>query len=121
MKVGEYCMTFVTVCADRAQMTSLCHVLVTVFPGCTIHQNRDPMRAVQRLSLQEVDAVFADEDTIFNMLDMVKKHRMTTKIWLLSRQGAALPEEIAGCYGVLSCPVTEHKMRTALQRMPQGS
>ena len=114
-------MTFVTVSINRQQLTLLSQILVTLFPGCTIHQSRDPMRAIHQLSYQEVDAVFADVDTVSNMMDMLRKPRTGAQIWLLCRQDAAVPEEFAGCYGVLSCPITEQKMRDALQRIPQAN
>ena len=113
-------MTFVTVSINRAQLTLLSQFLVTLFPGCTIHQSCDPLRAIQRVSSQEVDAVFADVDTIYNMMDMLRIKRTNTKIWLLCKQDAILPEEMADCYGVLYCPITEQKIRNALQRLPQG-
>lgn len=114
-------MTFVTISVNQEQLTTLSQLLVTLFPGCTIHQNRDPMRAVQHLSSQAIDAVFADEHTISNMMDVLQKRRMNTAVWLLCSQGVAVPEEMAGCYGVLPCPITEHKMRAALQRMSQSN
>ena len=56
-------MTFANVCVNQEQLTLLSHVLLAAFPGCTIHQSRDPKRTIQHLSNQKVDAVFADADT----------------------------------------------------------
>ena len=108
-------MTFVTVSVNREQLSLLSRLLVTLFPGCTIYQSRDPMRAIQRLPYHEVDAVFADVDTVSDMKDILDRKKMNAKIWLLSSQNVALSEEIAGCYGILSCPITEHKIRNVLQ------
>ena len=110
-------MTFVTVSVNREQLSSLSRLLVTLFPGCTIHQSRDPMRAIQRVSHKDVDAVFADVDTASDMMDLLRRRKMNTKIWLLCSPNIALPEELVGCYGVLSCPVTEHNIRNALHEM----
>ena len=106
-------MTFVTVCADRAQLTSLCHVLVTVFPGCTIHQNRDPMRAMRQLSNQKVDAVFVDADTCSGSMDILCKQNL--RLCLLCGKDAAMPEGTKGFDGVLSYPITEQNVRATVQ------
>lgn len=114
-------MTFVTVMNNCEQLALLSQLLITLIPGCTIHQSCDPMRAIQHVSCRKVDAVFADADTICDTMNMLSRQRKNAKIWLLCRQGAALPEKMAGYYGVLTYPITEKEMRTALQGMPQSS
>ncbi len=110
-------MTFVTVSNNREQLAVLSQLLVSLIPGCTIHQNCDPMRAICCLSRQKVDAVFADADICANVMDALCKQ---TQLCLLCRQDAVLPEEVAGSHDVLSYPLTEQKMRMALQRGLQG-
>lgn len=112
-KVGEYRMTFVTVCADRAQLTSLCHMLVTLFPGCTIHQNRNPVRAMRQLSDEKVDAVFVDADTYSGSMDILCKQNL--RLCLLCGKDTAMPEETKGFEGVLSYPITEQSVRATVQ------
>ena len=109
-------MTFVTACADRGQLAMLSHLLVNLFPGCTVHQSSDPVRAIQRLSCQKIDAVFADADSISNMVDLLDRRKLNTQIWLLCHCPEAIPEKIAGRYGVLAYPITEQKLRIALQK-----
>ena len=113
-------MTFVTVSINREQLTLLSQFLVTMFPGCTIHQSRDPMRVIRSLSHQKVDAVFADTDTCSNMLEILSRQNMNPQVCLLSSQSAVLPEEEASFDGVLSYPITEEKMRTTLQKISQN-
>ena len=113
-------MTFITVSDNHEQLALLSQLLVTLIPGCTIHQNSNPMRAIRCLSYQKVDAVFADADTCANAMDVLRKQKMQTPLCLLCRQGVVLPEEMACSHGVLSYPLTEQKMRTALQRGHQG-
>ena len=108
-------MTFVTVSNNREQLAVLCQLLVSLIPGCTIHQNCDPMRAICCLSRQKVDAVFADADICANVMDELRKQKIQAQLCLLCRQDVILPEEIADSHGVLSYPLTEQKMRTALQ------
>ena len=113
-------MTFVTVSVNRNQLTMLSRFLVTMFPGCTIHQSCDPMRAIRSLSCQKVDAVFTDTDSCSNMMDILSRQNMTTQVCLLSSQGAVLPEEAANFDGILSYPITEENMRTTLQKISQN-
>ena len=72
------------------------------------------MRAMQRLSCQKVDAVFADTDTISGLADFLDRRKLNTKLWLLSHHGEAIPGEITGYDGILSWPITEQKLRNAL-------
>ena len=113
-------MTFVTVSNNREQLAVLSQLLVALMPGCTIHQNCDPMRAICCLSRQKVDAVFADADLCVNVMDALRKQKIQAQLCLLCRQDVVLPEEIAGSHDVLSYPLTEQKMRMALQSGRQG-
>ena len=111
-------MTFVTVNTNREQLTLLTQFLVAVFPGCTIFQNCDPARAMRYLHSQSVDAVFADADTCVNMMDLLFRQNEKTQICLLREQDTALPDDLSGFDRVLSYPITEQKMRNALQKTP---
>ena len=113
-------MTFVTVSDNREQLAMLSRYLVAIFPGCTIYQSCDPIRAIHPLSDRKVDVVFADLDTVSNMMHLLGRQKTRAKIWLLCQEGAALPEETAVCYGVLSCPITEQKIRNALESVCQS-
>ena len=108
-------MTFVTVSNNREQLAILSQLLVTLMPGCTIHQNSNPMRAIQCLSNQKVDAVFADADTCADAMDILRKQKVQTQVCLLCRQDVDLTEEAVCPYGILSYPLTEQKMRTVLR------
>ena len=108
-------MTIVTVGNSSEQLTTLSRLLIALIPGCTIHQSCDPMRAMQHISCRKVDAVFADADTICDMMNILSRQKQNTRIWILCRQGVVLPAKMAGCCGVLPYPITEQEMRTALQ------
>ena len=108
-------MTFVTVSIHREQLTLLIQLLVAVFPGCTIHQSRDPMRAIRHLSNQKVDAVFADADICSNFMDILRSQN--SQLCLLCGKDAVLPEATKGFDGILSYPLTEQSVRTTLQRL----
>ena len=108
-------MTFVTVSNNCEQLALLSRLLITLIPGCTIHQSCDPMRAIQHVSCRKVDAMFADADTVCDMMSILSRQKKNTQIWILCRQGAALSEKTAGYDGILTYPITEQEMRTALQ------
>lgn len=114
--MGGYCVTFVTVSDNREQLALLSRLLITLIPGCTIHQNSNPMRAIWCLSHQKVDAVFADADTCANAVEVLHKQNTQAQLCFLCRQGVVLPKEFACSHSVLSYPITEQKMRTALRR-----
>ena len=57
-------MTFVTVSNNCEQLALLSQLLISLIPGCTIHQSCDPMRAIQHVSCRKVDAMFADADIV---------------------------------------------------------
>ena len=108
-------MTFVTVSIHQEQLTLLSQLLVAVFPGCTIHQNRDPVRAMRHFSNQKVDAVFADADTCSNSMDILR--RQNSQLCLLCGKDAVLPEATKGFDGILSYPLTEQSVRTTLKSL----
>ncbi len=108
-------MTFVTVSMHREQLTLLIQLLVAVFPGCTIHQSCDPMRAIRHLSNQKVDAVFVDADTCSDSMDILR--RQNTQLCLLCGRDAAMPEATKRFDGILSYPITEQSIRTTLQSL----
>lgn len=118
--MGGYCVTFVTISDNREQLAILSRLLIALIPGCTIHQNSNPMRAIRCLSHQKVDAVFADADTCANAMEILRKQKMQTQLCLLCRQGADIPEEVPYSLGVLSYPLTEQKMQSVL-RSENGS
>ena len=107
-------MTFVTVSKNYEQLAFLSHLLISLIPGCTIHRCCDPMRAIQHISSRKVDATFADADTIGDVMNLLSRQQQNTQIWILCRQDAALPKNKVG-YNVLSYPITEYKIRNALQ------
>ena len=112
-------MTFANVCVNREQLTLLSQLLLAAFPGCTIHQSRDPMRAAQRLSDHKIDAVFADADTCSDWIHSLKRHLSNTSVYLLCRQDSSLPEEAEDIHGIVTYPITEQKIQDALLNIPQ--
>ena len=112
-------MTFATVSDNRQQLLFLSHLLLSAYPGCTIHQSRDPMRAAQHLSTQDVDAVFADADTCSECICIFNKHKSHPSVYLLCRQELPPPEETEGIHGIVTYPITTQKIQIALQTTPQ--
>ena len=114
-------MTFATVCVNQEQLSLLSQLLITIFPGCTIHQNQDPIHAIRCLSKQKIDAMFADVDACTNVMDVLRKQDLNTQICFLCRQNVKIPGEITNLDEVLTYPITEQKMRTTLQRIYQNA
>ena len=112
-------MTFANVCINQERLTSLSQLLLTAFPGCTIHQSRDPMRAFQHLSSQKVDAVFADADTCSDLIHIFRKHKSNPTVLLLCPQERQSLQEAEHIHGVVRYPITKLKIQTALAARPQ--
>ena len=109
-------MTFANVSVDRKQLLLLSQLLLAVFPGCTIHQNRDPVRLMQHLTTQKVDAMFVDADMRLDWKRISQEHGSCPTIYLLSRQ--ELPLDDAGSVrGVVTYPLTKQKIQNALQNV----
>ena len=111
-------MTFANVCANQEQLTLLSQLLLTVFPGCIIHQSRDPQRTIRHLSSQKVDAVFADADTCPDLAHMLNGHTSKATVYLLCRHDTQ-PEETRGIRSIITYPITRQKIQAALQAAPQ--
>ena len=112
-------MTFANVSANRERLQSLSQLLITVFPGCVIHQSCDPVRTITHLSAQKVDAVFADEDTYPDLMRMLSGHRSKPSVYLLCRQEHISHEKAGDGGRVITYPVTGKKIQFALQTSPQ--
>ena len=112
-------MTFANVSVNREQLTLLSQLLLTAFPGCVIHQSRDPVRIIKRLSTQKVDAVFADADTYPDLMRLLNRQASKASVYLLCRQDLISPERTDGLRNVITYPVTGQKIHAALQTMPQ--
>ena len=106
-------MTFANVSVDREQLLLLSQLLLAVFPGCTIHQNRDPVRVMQHLSTQKVDAMFVDADMRLDWKGILQKHGSSPSVFLLSRQELP-PEDAGGIRGIVTYPITKQKIENAL-------
>lgn len=111
-------MTFASTSANKEQLRLLSQWLLAAFPGCTIHQSRDPMRAMQQISSGKIDAVFADADTCSACVHIFKKHKSNPAIYLLCRQDTQPPEDTGGIRGRVTDPTTKQKIQIALQGIP---
>ena len=112
-------MTFANVSVNRERVTSLSQLLLTVFPGCVIHQSCDPMRTVKHLSTQKIDAVFVDADSHHELMHLLDRYKSKAAIYLLCRHDAPPPEETDGIRSVITYPITKQKIQIALQTVPQ--
>ena len=113
-------MTFANVSVNREQVTLLSQLLLTVFPGCIIHQSCDPMRTLTHLSTQKVDAVFVDADAHPEVMRLLNRQKSKASVYLLCRHDAPPPEKTEGIRSVITYPVTRQKIHAALQTVPQG-
>ena len=113
-------MTFANVSVNRERVTSLSQLLLTVFPGCVIHQSCDPMRTVKHLSSQKIDAVFVDSDSHHELMHLLDRHQSKASIYLLCRHDAPPPEKTDGVRSIITYPITQQKIQIALQTVPQG-
>jgi hypothetical protein len=111
-------MTFANVSGNREQLTWLSQLLVAAFPGCVIHQGRDPMRAMTHLSTQKIDAVFADSDMYPDLMHLLNRQKTKASVHLLCRQDFMPPEEADGIRSVITYPITRQKLQAALQNLP---
>ena len=112
-------MTFANVCVNQEQLTLLSHLLLAAFPGCTIHQSRDPKRTIQHLSDHKVDAVFADADTCSDWIHIFRKHKSNPTVFLLCPQERQRSKETGDIHGVVMYPITTQKIQDALQTGPR--
>ena len=112
-------MTFANVSTNREQLTLLSQLLLTVFPGCVIHQSRDPVRTIKHLSTQKIDAVFADADTYPDLMRLLNRQTSKASVYLLCRQDLIPAEETGLDRNVITYPVTRQKIHEALQTVPR--
>ena len=111
-------MTFANISVNREQLTLLSQLLLTAFPGCVIHQSRDPMQTIKHLSIQKVDAVFADTDTYPDLMRLLKGQKKAS-VYLICPKNAPPPEETDGVQNIITYPVTRQKIQVALQTIPR--
>ena len=109
-------MTFANVSVNREQLTLLSQLLLTAFPGCVIHQSRDPVRTITHLSAQKVDAVFADADSYPHLMHLLNRQKSEASVYLLCRHDAP-PAETDGIRSVITYPITRHKIQVIPQFM----
>lgn len=112
-------MTFANISVSREQLTLLSQLLLAVFPGCVIHQSCDPVRTMTQLSTQKVDAVFVDEGTHSEMMQVLNRQKSKASVYLLCRHDAPPPEETDGIRNVITYPITRQKIQVALQTVPR--
>ena len=113
-------MTFANVSANREQLTWLSQLLITAFPGCVIHQSRDPMRTLTHLATQKIDAVFADPDTYPDLIHLLNKQKSKASVYLLCQHDTRSSEEMDRIQNIITYPVTGQKIHAALQTIAQG-
>ena len=111
-------MTFANVSVNREQLTLLSQLLLTAFPGCVIHQSRDPMRTIKHLSTQKVDAVFTDADTYPDLIHLLNRQKSRASVYLLCQHDSP-PEKTDGIQNIITYPVTRQKIQIALQNVPR--
>ena len=112
-------MTFANVSVNREQLSLLSQLLLTVFPGCVIHQSSSPARTMTHLSTQKVDAVFVDAATHPEMMRLLNRQKSTASVYLLCRHDSPPPEETGGIRSVITYPITRQKIQVALQTVPR--
>ena len=112
-------MTFANVSVNKQQLALLSQLLLTAFPGCTIHQSRDPMRTIQHVSSGKIDAVFADADTCADLISILRKQKLNTTVYLMCQQEVLPLDETGDIHGIVTYPITKQKIQLALQNIPR--
>ena len=112
-------MLFANVNVNREQLTLLSQLLLSAFPGCIIHQGRDPVRTITHLPSQEVDAVFVDADTHPEVMHLLNRQKSNASVYLLCRHDAPPPQETDGIRSIITYPITRKKIQVALQTVPR--
>ena len=112
-------MTFANISVNQEQLALLSQLLLTAFPGCTIHQSRNPMRTIQHLSSGKIDVVFADADTCSDWMHVFRKQQSNTPVYLLYKQEHPPSENIEGIHGVVTYPITKQKIQNAIKTIPR--
>ena len=112
-------MTFATVSINRERLTMINQSLLKGFPGCTIHQSCDLMRAMRHLTSPKVDAMFVDADTSPDLIHLLNGNITNTAVYLLCRQDLPPLEMTGGIRGIITHPITKEKIQVALQTIPQ--
>ena len=113
-------MTFTNISVDREQLTLVSQLLLAAFPGCVIHQSRDPGRAIMHLSTQKTDAVFIDADTCPDWMPLLNRQKSKAVVYLLCRHDSP-SAETGGIRNVITYPVTRQKIQAALRNIPRES
>ena len=108
-------MTFANASVNRKQLVSLSQLLLTAFPGCVIHQSRDPAQTIKHLSTQKIDAVFTDADTYPHLMRLLSTQKSNTSVYLMCPQDTPPPKETDGIRSIITYPVTQQKLQLALQ------
>ena len=111
-------MTFANVSVSREQLASVSQLLLTVFPGCVIHQSRDLVRTIKHLSTQKVDAVFTDADTYPDLIRLLNRQKTKASVYLLCRHDSP-PAENGDIRSIITYPITRQKIQAALQNVPR--
>lgn len=111
-------MTFANISVNREQLTLLSQLLLSAFPGCVIHQGRDPVRTIKHLSTQKVDAVFADADSYHDLKHLLDGQKSKPSVYLLCRHDSP-PAETGNVRSFITYPVTRQKIQAALQTVPR--
>ena len=97
-------MIFVTADSCRPQLEQLTQILVSAFPGSTIYQHTNLLRASHDVLHNKVDAVLlaadCDQTDSLNVMEQLRRQKPDVPVFLIAKSGS-LPEqaEAAGASG----------------------
>lgn len=118
-------MTFVTADDDRTRLESLTKLLVSAFPGSTIYQHTDPVRAPHDALNNRVDAVFLEAEMQKTngvaLLKILRSQKPGIPVFILSKTEELRESAVeAGANGYFTHPVSEQQMKDAVLSINGG-
>lgn len=114
-------MVFVTADSDRERLHTLTALLLSTFPGSTVHEHTDPVRSARCVMDRKVDAVLAEAGMRWidgmSLPRFLRCHRQDIPVFILAESDgyreAALRD---GADGYLVWPFTAEQLRSAVQQ-----
>ena len=113
-------LVFVTADSCRSQLEKLTQLLISVFPGSTIYQHTDLCRVLHDVLNNKVDAAFLevemDKANGLDFVQMLHRQKPDLPVFVLSQTETLHEDAVeAGAHDYLVHPVTEQRLRDAIQ------
>lgn len=118
-------MIFVTADSNREQLEGLTKLLVSAFPGSTIYQHVNPLRAPGDVLHNRIAGVFleAEMEQIggIELMQMLHRQKPTLSVYILSQTEKYRSKALeSGAEGYLVYPISEQQIKEAILKNTQG-